>query len=327
MPVISVIIPYYQREAGHLPRAVHSALRQQDVESPAIIIVDDGSPLPAEAELTMLNAEEREHVHLVRQTNQGPGPARNAGLNAVDRETEWIAFLDSDDAWENCHLARALTALREGYDFFFSNLLRDGDPETHFGLTGFDPFAHRPLLVDPSLFAYSGDFFGDNLTFSPVGTSTVVMRNSVLGGLRFWSTRDTPGEDLTLWLEAAQTTTRIAFDSTVQVRYGKGSITNAFCWKSAQALRSNVGYGKYIAETARRFSLDESQAALVTRLKRENRAAVTQIVLAMLREGRLADTALFGSYLLRDPAVITDLMRVLGNEGLRRIWRHRRVGV
>jgi succinoglycan biosynthesis protein ExoW len=326
MPAINVIIPYYQREAGHLPRAIRSALRQQDVESPAIIVVDDGSPLPAETELATLDAEEREHVRLVCQRNQGPGPARNAGLDAVDRETQWTAFLDSDDAWEGRHLARALTALRAGYDFFFSNLRRDGDPDTHFGLTGFDPSAHRPLPVDPSLFACSGNFFSANLTFSPVGTSTVVMRNSVLGSLRFWPTRDTPGEDLLFWLEAARTTTRIAFDSTVQVRYGKGNITNADSWKSAQALRSNVGYGRYIAETARRFSLDASQAALVNRLKRENRTAVAQIVLAMLREGRLADAALFGTYLRRDPAAIRDLMRVLGDEGWRRIWRHGRVG-
>jgi succinoglycan biosynthesis protein ExoW len=321
MPGISVVIPYFQREAGHLRRAVRSALRQREIETPTVIVVDDGSPLPAQAELAELDAAEVKHVRLVLQSNKGPGPARNAGLDSIDRETEWIAFLDSDDVWEPGHLARGLTALREGFDFFFANLLRDGDADTHFGLAGFDVEAHQPLSAGSCLFTYVGDFFTSGLTYSPVGTSTVIIRRSALGALRFWRMRDTPGEDLLFWLDAARSTKRIAFDNTVQVRYGRGNVTHSDSWKSAHALRTNLGYATYIAEVAKRFLLDEQQAALVDRIRRENREAVAQITLAMLREGRLSDAAPLDAYVRRHPGLIADVVRVLGRAALGRMSR------
>ena len=324
MAPISVVVPYFQREAGHLPRAIRSALRQREVETPTVIVVDDGSPLAAAAEIATLDPAERQHVRVLCQPNRGPGPARNAGLDAVSREVEWVAFLDSDDVWEERHLARGLTALSLGYDFCFANLMREGDPDTHFGLTHFDPSAHQPLSVDPSLFAYCGDFFAANLTYSPVGTSTVIFRNSVLGSLRFPPTPDTPGEDLLFWLEAARATRRVAFDSTVQVRYGRGNITNSDSWKSAHSLRTNVAYGAYVANILTRFGLNDAQAALVKRMRRENRKNVALIVMAMLHEGRRPDLAVLGSYVRRHPAVIAELLRVLGRAGLRRGFGARR---
>ncbi|HVA15653.1 MAG TPA: glycosyltransferase, partial [Stellaceae bacterium] len=71
MPAISVVVPYYQREAGHLSRAIRSALRQREVETPAIIVVDDGSPLPAAAEIAALDPAECQHVTVLWQHNQG----------------------------------------------------------------------------------------------------------------------------------------------------------------------------------------------------------------------------------------------------------------
>jgi succinoglycan biosynthesis protein ExoW len=321
MPPINVVIPYYQREAGHLPRALRSALRQRDVETPALIVVDDGSPLPADAEIATLDASERAQITLLRQPNQGPGPARNRGLDAVSRDAEWVAFLDSDDVWEDRHLARGVTALSQGYDFFFADLMRDGDPDTHFGLAKFDPSAHHPLPgTEPSLFAYSGDFFTANLTLSPVGTSTVIMRNNALGSPRFPQIPDTPGEDLIFWLEAARATTRIAFDGTVQVRYGRGNITISDNWKSAKSLRTNLAYGAYIGNIGSRFQLDDAQAKLVNRMRRRNREVVASIVMAMLREGRYPNPSVFGSYIRQHPGVFLDMLRVLGKEGFRRGW-------
>lgn len=325
MRAFSVVVPYYQREAGHLSRAIRSALRQKEVATPAIIVVDDGSPLPAAAEIEALDPAERQHVTVLSQQNQGPGPARNRGLDAISPEVEWVAFLDSDDVWEERHLARGLSALSAGYDFCFANLMREGDPDTHFGLTRFDPSVHQPLSVDPSLFAYSGDFFTANLTYSPVGTPTVIFRNSALGSLRFPQTPDVPGEDLIFWLDAARATCRVVFDSTVQVRCGRGNITNSDSWKSAKALRTTVAYGTYAANIRARFQLNAAEAAVVDRMQRENRRAVARVVLAMLHEGCLPDPAVLSPYLRRQPAAIAEMLRVLGEEGLRRALRACRI--
>jgi succinoglycan biosynthesis protein ExoW len=308
MPSVSVVIPYYQREAGPLVRAPRSALRQRDVETPAIIVVDDGSPLPAAAEIATLDPSERAHVTLLRQPNQGPGPARNRGLDAVSRDAEWIAFLDSDDVWEERHLARGITAPGHGYDFFFANLMRDGDADTHFGLAGFAVPVHRALAADTSLFAYCGDFFSANLRCSPVGKSTVILRNSVLGSLRFPETRDTPGED-----------------GTAQVRYGRGNITNSDNWKSVKSLRTNLAYGAYIANIVKRFSLNEAQAAVVRQMRRANCEATALILVAMLRDRRWPEPAMFGACVRRHPTIITDMLRVLCKAGFSRLSARRSV--
>jgi len=64
-------------------------------------------------------------VILIRQANGGCGSARNAALDALPSDIEWIAFLDSDDRWKPLHISRALAALREGYDFVFVKVLHD----------------------------------------------------------------------------------------------------------------------------------------------------------------------------------------------------------
>jgi len=321
MSQIAVVIPYYQRQPGLLVRAIESVSRQRDVPRPVVIVVDDGSPLPAVTELATLAPPVRDRVRVVQQRNQGPGPARNAGLEAVPKDAEWTAFLDSDDVWEEQHLARGLAALRQGYDFFFSDVIREGDPGTHYGLASFEPSAHK--LLGDSLYAFTGDFFTANLTESPVCTATVILRNSVLGGVRFWDKPDI-WEDLIFWLTVARTTTRVAFDGTLQVRMGKGDITVTEGWKSEKALRNNIAYGRYFADVARRFQLTEPQAALLKRVSRGNRRNFALSVLARLHDGRLSALAELGSYMRRNPAVIADILHVLGREGLHRAFGLRR---
>ncbi len=80
----------------------------------------------------MLTPAEQGNVLLIRQANGGCGMARNAALDVMPGNIEWIAFLDSDDRWKPAHLVRAITALQEGFDFFFADVIRDPEPRTHF---------------------------------------------------------------------------------------------------------------------------------------------------------------------------------------------------
>ena len=103
--VVSVIIPVFER-ADYLHQAVQSALGQSypDIE---IIVVDDGS---SEREVSRYHLPG--HIRFLRRTlNGGPSAARNAGL-AVARG-EFIAFLDSDDAWMPQKLSRQVALLRD----------------------------------------------------------------------------------------------------------------------------------------------------------------------------------------------------------------------
>ncbi len=88
---ISVVIPTYNRRAT-LPRALDSVLAQT-LPAVEIIVVDDGSTDGTGEWL----ATAYPRVRLLRQPNRGVSAARNAGIAAA--EGDWIALLDSDDAW------------------------------------------------------------------------------------------------------------------------------------------------------------------------------------------------------------------------------------
>ncbi|MFL6416146.1 MAG: glycosyltransferase family 2 protein [Bryobacteraceae bacterium] len=90
-PLFSVVVPTFNR-AHVLGSTIDSVLAQtfRDFE---LIVVDDGST-DASAEIA---ASYGEKITLLRQANQGPGPARNTG--AKHSSGRYIAFLDSDDLW------------------------------------------------------------------------------------------------------------------------------------------------------------------------------------------------------------------------------------
>ena len=102
---ISVVIPTYNR-AHTLSRAINSVL-SQTLPAQEIIVVDDGSRDGTEA-LVRKNYPQVLYLH---QSKGGVSRARNHGIAAA--RDEWIALLDSDDAWLPTKLAAQRTALRE----------------------------------------------------------------------------------------------------------------------------------------------------------------------------------------------------------------------
>lgn len=93
-PKICVIIPVYKTEK-YLQGCVDSVLRQ-NYANLAVILVDDGSPDAAPALCDALAAEHPQ-VHVVHKSNGGLSSARNAGLDQVPSDTQFVLFLDSDD--------------------------------------------------------------------------------------------------------------------------------------------------------------------------------------------------------------------------------------
>src|SRR4051812_39010298 len=109
--MISVIIPFYQRSHGLLTRTVQSVLNQTTTVPWHIIVVDDGSPINAETELMPLRAALNGRLTLIHQANAGAASARNRALDNVCPGTDIVAFLDSDDVWEEGHLDRAVASM------------------------------------------------------------------------------------------------------------------------------------------------------------------------------------------------------------------------
>lgn len=90
MPLISVIIPLYNKEAI-IERSVQSVLSQsfKDFE---LIVVDDGS---TDNSAKIVENIQDERIRLFYQDNGGPSKARNTGIRHA--QGDWIVFLDADD--------------------------------------------------------------------------------------------------------------------------------------------------------------------------------------------------------------------------------------
>jgi glycosyltransferase involved in cell wall biosynthesis len=103
-PKVSVVIPTYNR-AAKVQSAIESVLSQtySDLE---VIVVDDGS---SDGTGQILGEIFGDRIRYYGQTNQGVSVARNKGVE--EARGEWIAFLDSDDLWENDKLEWQFKAL------------------------------------------------------------------------------------------------------------------------------------------------------------------------------------------------------------------------
>lgn len=105
MPRISLIIPTHDR-AHTLPRTLDSVLAQTR-PADEIIVIDDGSTDGTE---TLIRSRYPQ-VAYRRQPNRGVSAARNHGIRIATGD--WIALLDSDDAWQPRKLERQLATLTQ----------------------------------------------------------------------------------------------------------------------------------------------------------------------------------------------------------------------
>ena len=92
MPSVTVILPTWNR-AKWLETAIESVLKQtfQDFE---LIVVDDAS---TDSTAEIFNHYSGKISTIIFEDNLGVSVARNAAISISD--SEWIAFLDSDDFW------------------------------------------------------------------------------------------------------------------------------------------------------------------------------------------------------------------------------------
>jgi succinoglycan biosynthesis protein ExoW len=220
---VAVIIPYFQRKPGLLRKAIHSVLTQLTDADIQLIVIDDSSPVPAEAELRDLPEIWASRLTISRVPNGGVSRARNLGLARVRDDRTFVAFLDSDDVWRPGHLARAIRALRSGGDFYFADFERhDWSTSAFARCVTFHPNEHIPLDDSQGLFRFRGDFFEQVLRNNPIGTSTVVYRFDRFRQLRFEEGLTISGEDILFWLDILYKNERVVFSDQIECDYTAG---------------------------------------------------------------------------------------------------------
>ena len=104
-PLVSIIIPTFNRRK-FVADAIDSCLAQT-YSNCEIIVVDDGS---ADDTDRFLQARYGSRIRFIYQRNQGPGIARNRGIDAANGD--FIHFLDADDQLHERKIEICLEAFR-----------------------------------------------------------------------------------------------------------------------------------------------------------------------------------------------------------------------
>jgi len=226
LPRIGVVIPYFQRQAGLLHRAL-SSICAQEYRPVQVVVVDDGSPRAADEEITATLRNALPGLTLIRQANQGVAAARNTALDALGEEVTAIAFLDSDDYWDPAHLRNAAVALSRGADFYFANLRIEGTTTDWFRKRAPHELLNnlRPVPEAPGIMQWASSVAGLLVGKGMVVTSGVVFRRALMPQVRFPRTlRGVAGEDVLVWWALLARSSAIMYSPEPTVTYGTGGV-------------------------------------------------------------------------------------------------------
>jgi succinoglycan biosynthesis protein ExoW len=222
---VAVVIPFFQRRSGILRRALSSVMRQRFLPGVEVnvVVVDDGSPVPAMQEANGLSFTAPFHLTIIQQKNGGVAAARNSALNSIDASTTYVAFLDSDDIWGMDHLGLGLAALEAGFDFYFCDNKRQGHHDSYFN-------ARCPQIL-PFAKAASNSHYAEIpeealveaiLKGFPTQASTVIYRRSICPDHRFDGAVMAAGEDVLFMVQLAAKSRKSCFSTAVDVECADG---------------------------------------------------------------------------------------------------------
>lgn len=270
-PLVSVIIPSFNR-AAYLRQAVNSVL-EQTYSRWELIVADDGS---TDGTADYLAALDDRRVRVVRREHCGnPAAVRNAGI-AVARG-EYVAFLDSDDAWLPEKLAAQVARFR-------------ACPECGWGYTGFSRMdAEGRPLANPAHWRwvpYDGSVFERIVRLEAiVATPTVMVRRRLLVDVGGFDEAIVHAEDYELW-------TRLALRSDVCVEPRPLSLVRvhegAHTWNRVAA---NLAWAQLYRKVAPRIAdprlrtfcrtkrVDCLLSVVATHRRRGETAAATRVLL------------------------------------------------
>jgi glycosyltransferase involved in cell wall biosynthesis len=198
--LISVIIPTHNR-ANTLPRALDSVLSQR-LPPHEILVIDDGST-DHTRELLQTRYPGCRRLY---QNNQGVSAARNLGIRAA--RGEWIALLDSDDAWlpdkllHQCHALRASPQYRLCHtdEIWIRNGVRVNPMKKH---------------------AKSGGrIFSECLPRCVISPSAALLHRSLFDQIGLFDTKLPACEDYDLWLRLCAREPVLYLDTPLVVKYG-----------------------------------------------------------------------------------------------------------
>jgi len=301
-PRIGVVIPYFQRQAGLLHRAL-SSICAQEYRPVQVVVVDDGSPRTAAEEISGTLRHAVPGLTVTRQVNQGVAGARNTGLDALDDGVTAIAFLDSDDYWEPVHLRNAAAAFSRGADFFFANFRFEGTTTDQFRQQERRDLLDnpRPVPQAPGIMQWTGSVAGLMVPKCSVHTSGVVFRRALMPQVRFPRTLREACEDPWVWWALLVRSSAIMYCPEPAFTYGKGGVGlyQSASFDSVSYLVQRGDWISYLCHVLNNHLLSPDERRLLLKLVAVRREEALVSAVHLLRR-RKKNTLKEVMYLLRN---------------------------
>lgn len=181
--LVSVVIPFYSG-ASWLEEAINSVVNQS-YKHIEIILINDGS----DENIDSIISKYEKKIKYIKTINKGAAAARNRGI--YESKGKYIAFLDSDDIWEEDKLYKQVNYLYQ-------------NPDIKWCITSYKVFddSDRSIIKTKDCKRFDGDVFPKILYSSPIATPTVVVRKEILDRLQLRFQENLKyGEDSCLWIK------------------------------------------------------------------------------------------------------------------------------
>lgn len=312
MAKFTVVIPYYQKQAGILERALASVFAQSH-RNFDILIVDDASPFPIENDLANLSAEQRARIRVISQANAGPGGARNTGLDNVAADTDFVAFLDSDDAWTPDHLENAHEAMaRYGADCYWASITGGDAFYYHFDMAQLEKTEKAVRLSEQPLVLEVPDFPRVMLKdWGFLHLSCMVIGRRLFETVRFAAALRLAAEDVLFFCDCAIAAQRVVLCNEPGAVRGEGvNIFHGIDSDSPQFLSQQFNAWVALDTLESRFSQKTEEVASIQSYKHTARKQALWSQARLIKRRKLPQFNLLARWALRDPRLLQSALQL-----------------
>jgi succinoglycan biosynthesis protein ExoW len=306
MAKLTVIIPFYQKEPGILRRALSSVFAQTFSDFD-VTIVDDQSPFPIDEELASLPKDQVERITVIRQSNAGPGGARNSGLDAVKPETEFVAFLDSDDVWTTDHLANAYLGMKRfDADCYWASITGGEAFYYHFGIAELETTEQVVRLQESPLIVELPEMSSVMLrNWSFLHLSCMVLGRRLFESIRFEAKLRLAAEDVLFFCDCVLAADRVILCDAPGAERGEGiNIFHGINNDSPQFLEQQFNTWMALDRLECRFDGRGQEAASIRSYKQTARRQALWSQARLVKRRRLPQVDLLAQWIWRDPRLL-----------------------
>jgi len=198
---VSVIIPTLNR-INTLQRAIDSVIAQS-FKSIEIIVVDNGS---SDGSVNMLK-KYYPTAKLIHEHKSGVSASRNKGIKYA--KSPWIAFLDSDDAWDQKKLEKQINLLHNSHDKY--RLIHTNEIWIRNGKRINQMKKHQK---------FGGYIFNECLSLCCISPSSVLIDRSIFDDMGLFNENLPVCEDYDMWLRICSKEEVLFIDEKLTFKYG-----------------------------------------------------------------------------------------------------------